>query len=65
LDWCRIDIRCDKKGNPYVLEINSPPGIIPPEVSTASYFPLVARKAGIEYENLLLKIIETAIKRYG
>lgn len=64
LDWCRVDIRCDKDNNPYVLEINSPAGITPPEVSMTSYFPLTARVAGIDYKNLLKKIIETALERY-
>lgn len=64
LDWCRIDIKCDKENNPYVLEINSPAGLIPPEVSTTSYFPLAARTAGMNYEQMLLKIIKTALKRY-
>lgn len=64
VDWCRIDIRCDQDENPYVLEINSPAGISPPEVTTTSYFPLAARAAGIDYENLLNKIIKTALRRY-
>lgn len=64
IDWCRIDIRCDLQENPYVLEVNSPPGIIPPEVSTTSYFPLAARKAGIDYEELLKIIVESAWQRY-
>ncbi len=62
-DLCRIDIRCDQKQNPYVLEINSPPGMIPPEVSVTSYFPLAARVAGIDYDKLLVKIISAALKR--
>lgn len=64
LDWCRIDIRCDDKENPYVLEVNSPPGILPPEVSTTSYFPLTARTMGINYEEMLKLIINTALERY-
>ena len=63
-DWCRIDIRCDKNNRPYVLEVNSPPGCTPPEHDPASYFPLSARAAGINYENLLQMIIDTAVKRY-
>jgi len=63
-DWCRIDIRCDKKENPYVLEVNSPPGCTPPEHDPASYFPLIARSMGVDYENLLSMIIETALSRY-
>lgn len=64
VDWCRIDIRCDQEENPFVLEINSPCGMIPPEVSKTSYFPLAARTAKLDYEQLLTKIIKTAIKRY-
>ncbi|MBI1926557.1 D-alanine--D-alanine ligase [Candidatus Poribacteria bacterium] len=64
-DWCRVDIRCDKMGNPYVLEVNSPAGILPPEISITSYFPLAARCAGIEYDALIPKIIDTARKRYN
>ena len=64
VDWCRIDIRCDKYDNPFVLEINSPAGITPPEVSMTSYFPLAARTGGIDYESLLDKIIKTALRRY-
>lgn len=63
-DWCRLDIRCDLDNNPFVLEVNSPPGMIPPEVSMTSYFPLAARTAGIDYENLLKKIIGAALARY-
>ncbi len=63
-DWCRIDIRCDEYENPYVLEINSPPGCTPPEHDPASYFPLMAGKTGISYEDLLQKIIQTALRRY-
>lgn len=63
-DWCRIDLRCDADNNPYVLEVNSPAGLLPPEISKTSYFPLAARAAGIEYGELLKSIINTAIKRY-
>jgi D-alanine-D-alanine ligase len=64
-DWCRIDIRCDEHDNPYVLEVNSPAGILPPEISTTSYFPLAARTAGMDYDALLREIIEVAMARYG
>lgn len=64
-DFCRIDIRCDKKNNPYVLEINSPAGIIPPESSKASYLPFAARTIGINYQNLLKTIISSTLKRYA
>lgn len=65
LDWCRLDIRCDKNENPYVLEVNSPPGCTDPHHDPASYFPLAAKSAGIKYEELLKIIVETGLTRYG
>jgi len=38
-DWCRIAMRCDIDGRPYVLDVNSPAGLIPPAVSTTSFSP--------------------------
>ncbi len=64
-DLCRIDVRCDPDGNPFVLDVNSPCGMIPPEVSMTSYFPLEARAAGIDYNTLLQAIIGHALLRYG
>lgn len=64
-DFCRIDIRCDDKGNPYILEFNTPAGMIPSELSTTSGFPLSCRAAGIEYKEMLKKIISSALKRYS
>lgn len=64
-DICRIDMRSDKEDNIFVLDVNAPPGLIPPEVSKTSYFPLVARAAGVEYDEMLKTIIEAAMKRYN
>ena len=64
-DFCRIDLRMDAVGDIYILDINTPPGLIPPEISTTSYFPLAARVKGIDYEALLHKVIEEGLKRYG
>lgn len=64
LDWCRIDLRLDKKGVPNVLEVNQIPGIIP-DPKENSRFPLAARAAGYSYEEMLEKLIKTALKRYN
>ncbi len=64
LDYCRVDIRCDQDHQPYVLEVNSPVGLLPPEVSTTGRFPLAARAANLNYEELLKIMINTALKRY-
>ena len=63
LDWCRIDLRLDKKNIPNILEINQIPGIIP-DPKENSRFPLAARTAGYTYDEMLDKIIQTACKRY-
>ena len=64
-DLCRIDMRTDQKNNLYILDVNAPPGLIPPEVSVTSYVPLAARAAEIDYSTLLRTIIESGMKRYG
>ncbi len=64
-DLCRIDMRTDLQDNVYVLDVNAPPGLIPPEVSKTSYFPLAARTAGIDYKKMLRTIIREAGKRYN
>ncbi len=62
-DFCRIDLRMDKQENLFVLDVNSPPGLIPPEISLTSYFPMASRVKGYDYETLLRKIIETGLIR--
>lgn len=64
LDWCRIDVRLDKKGVPHVLDINQIPGIIP-DPQEHSRFPLAARAAGYTYEEMMHKIIKSACDRYN
>lgn len=64
-DYCRIDLRGDEKGALHVLDVNSPAGLIPPEISDSSYFPMAARAHGIGYDQLLQLIIKAAKDRYG
>ncbi len=59
-DFARIDFRTDEKDNLYVLEVNPLPS-----VSTEDVFPLVAKEEGMTYQELMLKIIDIALKRYG
>lgn len=63
LDWCRIDLRLNEKGKPNIIEINSPPGIIP-DPKENSRFPRAARTAGIDFPELLNRIIHSALTRY-
>ncbi|MEW6088565.1 MAG: ATP-grasp domain-containing protein [bacterium] len=63
-DWCRIDVRLDKKGEPHVIELNPLPGVLPnPEDN--SCFPKAARSAGISYNEMINSVLDNAIKRTG
>lgn len=55
----RIDFRVDQKNNPYVLEINTIPGM-----TATSLFPESAKKSGISFDKLLDKIISLSFKKY-
>ncbi len=63
-DWCRIDIRCNARGRPHVLELNPLPGILPaPQCN--SCFPKAARAAGLTFSELVNTVFDVARKRYG
>lgn len=59
-DWARIDLRCDKDGIPNVMELNPIAGIDPDY-----WFAKSARVAGIEYNDLINRILDYAVERYG
>ncbi len=64
-DVVRMDLRLDDKDNPYILDINTPPGIMPPEITDTSYLPLSWRSTGKSYDELLEAIIKSALARYS
>ena len=59
-DLGRVDFRVDDKGNPFVLEINPLPNLSPSEV-----FPMCAKAYGLTYNQLINKILDYALSRYG
>jgi len=59
-DFGRVDFRVDNAGNPYVLEINPLPSL-----STEDVFMVVAKHLGISYAEMIGKILDVALKRYG
>jgi D-alanine-D-alanine ligase len=63
-DWARIDVRCDKENNPYIIEVNPLPGILP-NPDDNSCFPKAAREVGIDYDTLIQTVLNMAIKRYN
>ncbi|HYG61841.1 MAG TPA: D-alanine--D-alanine ligase [Thermoanaerobaculia bacterium] len=61
LDAARVDLRCDRSGEPNFLEINPLPGLDP----VKSDLPILARLAGTSYPELLGHIVGAAAKRWG
>ncbi len=59
-DFGRVDFRVDNKGNPYVLEINPLPSL-----STEDVFMLLAQNIGITYEEMIGRILKSALSRNG
>lgn len=62
-DWCRIDVRLDAAGHPYILEVNPLPGILP-DPNHHSCFPKAAIAAGITYSELVQRVLYHACQRY-
>ena len=63
-DWSRIDVRFDKDGEPNIIEINPLPGILPnPEEN--SCFPKAARAIGLNYNDMINRVLLEAAKRYN
>ena len=50
--WSRVDFILDKDKNPYLLEINTVPGM-----TSHSLVPMAAKAAGMNFEQLVLKIL--------
>ena len=50
-----------KDGVPYVLEVNPLPGLDPVD----SNFPYIAKCAGLNYPDLMNRILEVALERHN
>jgi len=53
--WGRVDVLLDDDGKPYLLEINTAPGM-----TDHSLVPMAARTAGIDFPELCLRVLELA-----
>ena len=53
--WGRVDVMLDRDGHPHLLEVNTIPGM-----TDHSLVPMAARAEGLSFEQLVLKILETA-----
>jgi D-alanine-D-alanine ligase len=54
----RVDFRVTPRGKPYVLEVNTIPGM-----TETSLLPMAAAKAGMDYDTLTERILESALRR--
>jgi D-alanine-D-alanine ligase len=53
--WGRVDLMLSRSGRPYLLEVNTSPGM-----TDHSLVPMAARAIGLSYEDLCLRILESA-----
>ena len=56
--WGRVDVMCDQQGQPYFLEVNTVPGM-----TDHSLVPMAARAAGLSFDALCWKILESSLTR--
>jgi len=54
--WGRVDVMLDSLGKPYLLEVNTSPGM-----TDHSLVPMAARVAGMDFDTLCLKILEQTL----
>jgi len=54
--WGRVDLMTDRLGNPYLLEVNTSPGM-----TDHSLVPMAARVAGIDFDALCVTILEQTL----
>jgi len=56
--FSRTDVRLSAEGIPYILEVNPLPGLDPVD----SNFPVMARAAGVTYDEMLEAIVASALE---
>lgn len=58
--WGRVDLMRDSKGNNWLIEVNSVPGL-----TDHSLVPMAAQHAGLNFEELSLQILATSMHKGG
>ncbi len=53
--WGRVDLMLDEQGSPWLLEVNTTPGM-----TETSLVPKAAKAAGIDFEELVWRILTTS-----
>ncbi|QFZ19952.1 D-alanine--D-alanine ligase family protein [Saccharothrix syringae] len=64
-DWARIDVVVDDDGTPYVIDVNTMPGLRR-EIGHPSYFPrCLAFSRGLDYDESVRALIAASALRHG
>jgi D-alanine-D-alanine ligase len=56
--WGRVDFMLDGEGHPYLLEVNTVPGM-----TDHSLVPMAAKVLGLDFDTLVWRILETSLER--
>ena len=54
--WGRVDLLVDKESRPWLIEVNTVPGM-----TDHSLVPMAAKAQGIEFDELVWRILETSL----
>lgn len=54
--WSRVDLMIDKESKPWLIEVNTVPGM-----TSHSLVPMSAKQAGISFEELVVQILATSL----
>lgn len=55
--WCRVDLMIDEENNPWLIEVNTVPGM-----TSHSLVPMAAKQAGFSFEQLAVQILATSLE---
>jgi len=56
--WGRVDFILDEEGSPWLIELNTVPGM-----TSHSLVPMAAKQAGVEFDELVLRILNSSLKK--
>jgi D-alanine-D-alanine ligase len=58
--WGRVDLMLDASGQSWLIEVNTVPGM-----TDHSLVPMAAKTAGIDFDELVLRILRTSVRSRG
>ena len=58
--WGRVDLFLDRRGNPFLIELNTVPGM-----TDHSLVPMAARQQGMDFDRLVWRILELSLESAG